>query len=332
MNIVYLIGNGFDRNLKLNTDYESFYKYYIQQESESAIINRLKLEIDSNYKNWSDLEEALGRYLKSIDKKEDAIAIHKDLLNHLQMYICKEDSRYIAPKDSSKGILKELFYPIKSLRANQRRKLENNILKTSQTRNLYIITFNYTQTIERLTGYKGELITAFSFGNGNYSSLHEIEHIHGFCDPDKGRMALGLDNPTQICNDKLSVSPNICYRFVKPTFNDLTGEEHHLKCLRWIYNANFICIFGMSIGISDQTWWHAIGKRLLTSDAVLLYFYYPGFELRNNNAPEFQEQIDDIKDDLLPKLGIDDISNEDIRSRVYISCDKTMFIYKNAAL
>ena len=55
--------------------------------------------------------------------------------------------------------------------------------------------------------------------------------------------------------------------------------------------------------------------------------YYKGFELHNNNAPEFQEQIDDIKDGLLPKLGIDDISNEDIRSRIYISCDKTMFKY-----
>ena len=29
MNIVYLFGNGFDRNLGLNTDYKSFYNYYM---------------------------------------------------------------------------------------------------------------------------------------------------------------------------------------------------------------------------------------------------------------------------------------------------------------
>lgn len=113
MNIVYLIGNGFDRNLGLNTHYKSFYRYYIEQKSESPVINRLKSEIDSNYENWSDLEEALGKYLKNITNIDDAILIHKDLLEHLQTYICKEDSRYIAPEDSAKVILKELFYPIK---------------------------------------------------------------------------------------------------------------------------------------------------------------------------------------------------------------------------
>ena len=271
------------------------------------------------------MEEALGRYMKNITNIDDAILIHKDLLEHLQTYICKEYSRYITPKDSSKAILEELFYPIKSLRRNQRRKLEDGILRTHQTRFAYVITFNYTQTIEKLTGYKGKPITAFSFGSGYYSYLQEIEHVHGFCDPDKGRMALGLDNPSQICNENLSASQNICYRYVKPTFNDLYGEEHHLKCLQWINNADFICIFGMSIGISDQTWWKAIGKRLLTSNAILLYFYYEGFELHNNNAPEFQEQVDSIKDNLLPKLGIEDISNENVRKRIYISCDKTMF-------
>lgn len=325
MNIVYLIGNGFDRNLGLNTDYKSFYQYYIKQESESYVINRLKSEIDSNYENWSDLEESLGKYLKNITNNDDAILIYKDLLDNLQTYICKEDSRYIVPKDRSKAILKELFYPIKSLRNNQRSKLESGILRTNQNRNAYIITFNYTQTIEKLTGYKGEPITAFYFGNSNYSYLQEIEHIHGFCNPDKGRMALGLDNPSQICNESLSASQRICYRYVKPTYNDLYGEEHHRKCLRWINSADFICIFGMSIGISDQTWWNAIGKRLLTSDAILLYFYYEGFELQNNNGPEFQEQVDSIKDKLLPKLGIEDISNENVRKRIYISCDKTMF-------
>lgn len=327
MNIVYLIGNGFDRNLNLNTDYSSFYKYYISQKSDNPVINNLKSEIKSDYENWADLEEALGKYLRNITKKEDAILIHTDLLNHLQTYICMEDAKFIAPNDSSKKMFKELFYPIKSLRANQRRKLGDGVLRKNQDRNIYIITFNYTQTIERLLDYKGEEITVYSTGNGNYSYFREIEHIHGFCDPNKGRMALGLDNPSQLCNEELAKLRNICYRFVKPTFNDLWGEEHHNKCLRWINSANFICIFGMSIGISDQTWWNAIGKRLLTSDAILLYFYYNGFVLRNNNAPEFQEQIDDIKDGLLPKLGIDDISNEDVRNRIYISCDKTMFNY-----
>ena len=326
MNIVYLIGNGFDRNLGLYTDYPSFYNDYITQNSSSAVITALKNKIRSDYKNWADLEEALGIYLKNIVNEEDAKAIHKDLLEHLQEYICKENNRFNPQSTRRSDFFTELFSPIKSLRRNQREKLKNGVLRISQDRDLYIITFNYTETIEKLLNYKNEPIRAFSSGS-NYSTLREIEHIHGFCNPEKGRMALGLDNPSQICNETLSKSQKICYRFVKPTFNDLNGEEHHLKCLKWINNADFICIFGMSIGISDQTWWHAIGKKLLTSNAILLYFFYEGFELRNNNAPEFQEQVDAVKDGLLPKLGIEDISNQDVRSRIYISCDKTMFKY-----
>lgn len=82
MNIVYLIGNGFDRNLDINTDYPSFYNYYITQNSSSSAITALKNEIHSDYKNWADLEEALGKYLKNVDAK----AIHKDLLEHLQEF------------------------------------------------------------------------------------------------------------------------------------------------------------------------------------------------------------------------------------------------------
>ena len=326
MNIVYLIGNGFDRNLDLNTDYPSFYNYYIVQKSNSPAITDLKKEIRSDYKNWADLEDALGKYLKNVVREADAKAIHKDLLEHLQEYIFKENSLFNPKSDYRNKFFTELFSPIKSLRKNQRDKLTNGVLRTNQARALYIITFNYTDTIEKLLNYKDKPIIAFSYGY-NHSTLVEIEHAHGFCNPDKGRMALGLDNPSQICNEAFSKSQNICYRFVKPTFNDLNGEEHHMKCLHWINSADFICIFGMSIGISDQTWWNAIGKRLLTSNAILLYFYYPGFELRNNNAPEFQEQIDAIKDWLLPKLGIEDISNESVRNRIFISCDKTMFKY-----
>lgn len=326
MNIVYLIGNGFDRNLNLNTDYRSFYKYYIKQVSPSPIINQLKSEIDSNYENWADLEEALGKYLNKVSNKEDAILIHQDLLGHLQNYICGENEKLNPQKSYAIELLNELFSPIRSLRKNLQNKLSNGILRKSQTRNLYVITFNYTETLEKLLNYKGMPILAFSYG-ANDSYLLEIEHIHGFCNPEKGRMALGLDNENQIQNTALSTSKNVCYRYLKPIYNNLFGEDHHKKCLKWISEADFICIFGMSIGISDSTWWKAIGKRLKSSNANLLYFYYNGFELQNNNAPEFQEQIDSIKDNLLPKLDIEDISNEEIRDRIYISCDKTIFKY-----
>lgn len=120
MNIVYLIGNGFDRNLDLHTDYPSFYNYYMTQNLSSPVITTLINEIHSDYKNWADLEEALGKYLQNIVNEEDAKAIHKDLLEHLQEYICKENNRFNPQNTRRSDFFTELFTPIKSLRRNQR--------------------------------------------------------------------------------------------------------------------------------------------------------------------------------------------------------------------
>lgn len=326
MDYLYLIGNGFDRNLDLKTDYKSFYKWYIEEDSCHPAIIKLKSEISSNYDNWADLEEGLGIYFKLINSVEDSIEIHKNLLNALQHYIGMQDKGFSPQKDYVASFLHDLFTPYKSLRQNLQNELKRNIFDRSDHKYLRIISFNYTETIEKLLKYSGKEISAGSIG-AYVRRLVDIEHIHGYCNPLKGRMALGLDNEAQIKNAELAANKYIVSRFVKPTYNNLYGEDHHKKCLRWINDASFICIFGMSIGLSDETWWHAIGKRLKTSTARLLYFYYDGFELHNNNGADFQEQIDEVKDSLMSKLGIENVDDQDIRSRIYISCCKTMFKY-----
>lgn len=326
MDFVYLIGNGFDRNLGLNTDYKSFYDWYVNEESKHPAIAKLKSEISSNYEDWSDLEEGIGLYLESIDSVEETREIHKDLLDALQRYISMQDKGFSPQKEFASNFLTDLFEPYKSLRRNLQNELKRNIFDKDDHKYLRIISFNYTETIEKLLNYSGEEISAGNIGRSS-RKLSEIEHIHGFCDPNKGRMALGLDNETQIKNSELASSNQVKARFIKPTYNSLYGEEHHKKCLRWINNASFICIFGMSMGISDESWWHAIGNRLETSDVRVLFFYYGGFELRNNNGPEFQEQIDETKDWLISKFGIENTNDSDIRTRIYISCTKSMFKY-----
>ena len=326
MDIVYLIGNGFDRNLDLETDYRSFYKWYVKEDSNHPAIVKLKAEISGNYENWSDLEAGLGTYFEKLNSVEDSKEIHKDLLNALQRYIAMQDQRFLPQKDYVSNFLNDLFIPYKSLRQNLQNELKRYVFNKNDHIYLHIISFNYTETIERLLQYSGNEMSARS--NGSYvRKLRDIEHIHGYCDPLKGRMALGLDNETQIKNTELASNRYVVSRFVKPKYNSLYGQDHHKKCLRWINEASFICIFGMSLGLSDETWWHAIGKRLKSSDARLLYFYHEGFELQNNNGPEFQEQIDEVKDSLLSILGIENINDQDIRSRIYISCCKTMFKY-----
>lgn len=66
MNITFLIGNGFDLNLKLNTRYSDFYKYYIKNDPKDLLSKSIK----EDYEIWSDLEVGLGEFLKDIGENQ----------------------------------------------------------------------------------------------------------------------------------------------------------------------------------------------------------------------------------------------------------------------
>ena len=66
MNITFLIGNGFDLNLNLNTRYSDFYKYYMEHNPNDL----LSKSIEKDYEMWSDLEIGLGKFLQSIDETQ----------------------------------------------------------------------------------------------------------------------------------------------------------------------------------------------------------------------------------------------------------------------
>ena len=61
MNIVYLIGNGFDINIGLKTRYKDFYDYYLALDSSGdnehvkKLKEHLKETLSTDDKYWSDL-------------------------------------------------------------------------------------------------------------------------------------------------------------------------------------------------------------------------------------------------------------------------------------
>ena len=87
MNIVHIIGNGFDLNLDLKTSYRHFYEYYKNQESKNENIKLLKKEIDSDSENWSDLELALGKFTSKIKTVDEFEVIRRDIILNLSNYL-----------------------------------------------------------------------------------------------------------------------------------------------------------------------------------------------------------------------------------------------------
>ena len=90
MNILYIIGNGFDLNLGMRTRYSDFYKYYKSIKSPSTLIDVLKENISNDIENWSDLELELGRYTKNLNSIKEFEEVYEDIGDNLGEYLKQE--------------------------------------------------------------------------------------------------------------------------------------------------------------------------------------------------------------------------------------------------
>ena len=93
MNIVYILGNGFDKAQGMATSYPEFYKY-LDLEKRSTLIELLKKEIKSDKEQWSDMEEAFGKFSLKIDTEDNFTELYFDLNDLLQMYLKSEEENW----------------------------------------------------------------------------------------------------------------------------------------------------------------------------------------------------------------------------------------------
>ena len=70
--VTFIIGNGFDIQMGLNTRYSDFYKVYTEiKEKDSELIKWFKGEISKDWENWADFELGMGRFSKEFNNTHD---------------------------------------------------------------------------------------------------------------------------------------------------------------------------------------------------------------------------------------------------------------------
>lgn len=318
MNLVFLLGNGFDINIGMKTRYCNFYDFYLKQVSSNAIIKTFKNDIQENIEDWADLELRLGEYLEHLQENE-AILIYNDLVKNLQIYIQSEEERYSYGIDSNL-IRKDLISPENYLRYVDSQFIKSNWKKDNENWRVRIITFNYTKSLEKLIAFTNERIVVET-ANGCQRYIDAVEHIHGFTNE---RMVLGVNDPGQIKNQVLRDCKRIMRRFVKPECNKTYGLNHTEKCTSWIDVAQIICLYGLSIGDTDKTWWNKIAKRLVNDSVVLIIFYFDK-DFQEIAGPDYEDKADDIRDLFLSKTQLTDSEKQNIYSKIYVSFSRDIF-------
>ncbi|MDN0047864.1 AbiH family protein [Bacteroides gallinaceum] len=323
MNIVYILGNGFDKAQGMATSYPEFYKY-LDLEKRSTLIELLKKEIKSDKEQWSDMEEAFGKFSLKIDTEDNFTELYFDLNDLLQMYLKSEDEAF-SPMEDLKSKFREDFL-ITGKYLEEADKIRFNAFTNSVNSNnkeFNVITFNYTNTLEKLLTIdtKGSHVEK-SFGSNRV--LHNIIHVHGSLGE---AIIIGVDNETQIANEILKQRENVRDLFIKIESNHAMKNLRHNNCESFIKNAHLIILYGVSLGNTDLRWWTLIGQELKRRNnlAIIQHIYRPKAVLPTRKQLLARIERNHQKK-LLQKMGIkQDEQSKGIAERLFFTVNSSIF-------
>lgn len=325
MNTLFMIGNGFDKNLGLKTSYSEFYQYYLGIPSNNEIIIRFKQEIKKQQiTDWADLELALGAYSVKFDNEKDYIFLINDVSRKLKAYLEKEQNSYNYDvgfefvKDELNNYHKHLS------KANQEFRMKFIKKETNENfNNINIINFNYTVTVDKIINRS--LPLQFQFSNNNKyinTYVRELINVHGKLNDS---MILGVNDETQIKNDKLRTEKVKNY-IVKPTMNINAETLREKECEKLISEANIVVIYGMSIGETDKCWWELLMKKFLEDPSMLIIIVNYDSEYDPSFKHFFVEKKDELKNKLIKYLIKDNYENHKIaKERILVEFNTNMF-------
>lgn len=325
MKIVYIVGNGFDINLGLKTKYNQFYEYYKEIDSSSERILKLKENINNDYKNWSDLELALGEYTSNLNSLNEFDEVFEDILENLANYLQIEEDKFELNNIDIDKFLDFLCFPEKSLLA--RDKNDINTYKTnwsSQNWLVNIITLNYTNILDKIIDNRTD---NYKIGTNNKSSiyLNGLEHIHGYIND---RMIMGVNDITQIKNSSLHNNRDVLEAIVKSQCNKAHKHTIDDKCIAQISNANLICIFGSSIGETDNFWWELIGDKLKNNVCRLIIFARCE-DISLIKGYKKERKVREYKELFLSKINLTEKEKSIIENNIYVGINTDFFNINN---
>ena len=334
MNMLYLIGNGFDLNLGLPTRYSDFLEYYFKHaplnykatSQESRRIQEYKdlfkktIENNAGDQQWKDLEIALGKFSSQFNEaivfRDFYIDINLSLINYL-----KQISPISPTENDIKKLIENILYPEYYLNEREKRTFYKAIPR-GYSWETNVISFNYTSTFEQICKDRLSLNTYYRRPSDTESfSLKRILHIHGSLE--ETSILLGVDNSEQIDNADFKDNEDVTDLLVKPQGNKNIGSLIDEICHGLISKADLICLFGLSLGATDQTWWEDIKERFISnSSVVLLYFYFdPHLDVKIPSDESYKRKA---RAHLVKALGLEG-AEKDYRDRIFVAVNSDMF-------
>lgn len=320
MNIVYIIGNGFDINVGMKTRYTDFYQHYKLIESKTSLISNLKKEISKNIINWSDLELAFGKYTTNLNSITEFDEVYEDIVDNLADYLNNIEEKFDASSVNLKKLYENICRP-ESLLSNEDIQ-EISAYKNNwpnENWNVDVITLNYTTTLEKILG---ENIIPIQIG-GHHSHkiiLRNIQHVHGYTD---NRTIMGVNDISQIEQKEFHENQEILEALIKTKCNRVQRHNIDKLCESFINKSQIICIFGSSIGDTDNYWWELIGEQIKRGVKVIIFS--KGEEIKKRFGQKAARTQRAVKKLFLTKTNLSEEEKKLYEENIYIGVNTNMF-------
>ena len=333
MNITFLIGNGFDRNLGLKTTYADFVKYYKNTYAQTRVLQNFRKHIKDNEELWSAAEIALGQYTSQFGKGEAVTftECQTDFCEFLAEYLKKQEN-IVDYEESKEQILKafaRINQTMETFPAQERITMNNVFQKrTYENTTFNFICFNYTSTLDGCLSVVNE--NSNVLGSHRYRnevlnhSLGDICHVHGTV---KNSMVFGVNDESQIAKPEIfecedgDLYKNLLIK-VNANASYLENTDYNAKSI--LQNSNLIYVYGMSIGETDKLWWERISDWLSNSSEHHLIVQKHHMPTKSVFPIKYQLAERKAKRDITKYSTLEQSKKNIIESRIHIT-DENIF-------
>lgn len=333
MTVTYLIGNGFDIALGLDTSYRSFYdKVLVPLTSDTS--NTIIKEICSDKDAWADMELSLGQLTSDQIDPESFFDNKIEIEELLERYLFNEQEAFSCDySDELQNVVKKAFCSFHNeLKDTERIAIDNIIKRHNGEHHLFqVISFNYTNTLDEIfkviKEVNGETIDAYSHSNRTYQKrLGQIHHVNGILGEG---IILGVNDESQIADAQLNSDESILATTIKSRANLQKGSRSTEIAEELINRSDIICVFGMSYGVTDRYWWTQLCGWLTQHNdrRLILFNYNPNVKLSNNVGLNYkQEQA--IFNKFKEVAGVSEETWNSIRAKIYVKEKPQLFDFK----
>ncbi len=330
MNVTFLIGNGFDLQLGLNTNYSQFLDWYVIKPSEDKDIALFRHRLESERGQslwWSDAEVAMGvmfgEYTKqNIEKYYKCI---RDFKQQLVAYLRLEQEKcnYSNKEEIAKKFTSFLQTYQTEIMLNQSTLY---FQRRGESATYSFVNFNYTNTLSKIIqccGGQGARIGSYIYNGNSYAdSIGKVIPVHGEL---SSSIIMGLNDDKQIKSNGETLSPKARRTLIKPIVNNALGRTEDATAENTIATSDAIVVYGLSMGETDRKWWNLLREWMVRSESHrIVWFTRSNADTLDPAIPEdLLDYVEEQKENLLSKFKI---SRE---HKNYNSIKQRIFIIRN---